>query len=46
MGLWLGHHCGGQGVAVRGGVIVHGGVVVRVHLWEVLVVALVARGRR
>ena len=40
MGPWLGHRCGGQGVAVRGGVVVH------VRLWEVLVVALVARGRR
>ena len=34
MGPWLGHRCGGQGVAV------HGGVVVRVHLWEVLVVTI------
>ena len=34
MGLWLQHRCGGQGVAVRGR------VVVCVHLWEVLVVAI------
>ena len=34
VGPWLGHRCGGQGVAVRGG------VVVRVRLWEVLVVAI------
>ena len=38
MGPWLGHRCGGQGVIVREG------VVVCLHLWEVLVVALVARG--
>ena len=37
---WLGDHCGGLGVAVRGGVLVC------VRFREVLVVALVARGRR
>ena len=45
MGPWLGHRCGRQGVAVRGGVVVCGRVVVHVRLWEVLVVALVACGR-
>ena len=33
-GSWLGHRRGGQGVALRGG------VVVRVRLWVVLVVAI------
>ena len=45
MGPWLGDHCGGQGVAVRGGVIVCGGVIVHVRLWEVLVAVLITHGR-